>query len=244
MELRLNKVPNKTIYLKDSDVEIWDKAQKTIGGESISSIITDCLRARLRVGGSNVDNAEAMKSFLAKVNAEGNLATELHPFWPQVILDANTLDVGYKLHQKGAQPDRIMSLIVEPLNFTKNGYLGTSAQTRIKEAILEFWDGRRTDPHAVVRIVDIDILSRMQNLVGKHGLVLLKPPAENSREFSFSFVAVHPAPNLPAKGDDNAFQSAIAASEFTVQFDEGIVIDGSNFKVISGRYISLIRGRY
>src|ERR1039458_8418355 len=32
-------MPNKTIYIKDSDAEIWDKAQKKLGGESISSIM-------------------------------------------------------------------------------------------------------------------------------------------------------------------------------------------------------------
>lgn len=236
-------MPNKTIYLKDSDVEIWDKAQKTLGGESISSIITDCLKARLRVG-STLDNVEVMKHLLAEVNAEGNLAIELHPFWPPVILDANTLDVGYKLHQKGAKPDRIMSLIVDPFNFTKGGHFAKGARIRIKEAIADFWDGQRTDQHSVVRIADVDILSRLQSLIGKHGLVMLKVPGEVGREFDFTFIAVHPAPNLPPKGDDDEFQRAITSSEFTVQFDEGVLIDGSNRKVIPGRYISLIRGRY
>ena len=31
---------------------------------------------------------------------------------------------------------------------------------------------------------------------------------------------------------------------FLVRFDEGTLIDGSDTRVISGRYISLIRGKY
>jgi hypothetical protein len=45
-------------------------------------------------------------------------------------------------------------------------------------------------------------------------------------------------------GDDEEIQRAITQSEFTVQFGDGILIDGSNRKVISGFHISLIRGRY
>ena len=232
-------MPNKTIYIKDSDMEIWNKAQKTLDGESISSIITDCLKERLR-GGTRLDNVEAIKGLLAEMNAERSLALELHPFWPPVILDANTLDIGYKLHQKRAKPNRVMSLIVDPFNFNADGDFTTAAKKRIKAAITDFWDGKRTDQHAVVRIGDVDILSRLQNLVGKHGLV----PIAQLGEVGFTFVAVHPAPNLPPNGDDDELQRAITQSEFTVQFDEGILIDGSNRKVISGRYISLIRGRY
>lgn len=236
-------MPNKTIYLRDSDVETWDQAQKALGGESISSIITDCLKARLRVG-TTLNNVEVMKALLAEVNAEWNLNLELHPFWSPVILDANTLDVGYKLHQKGARPDRIMSLIVDPFNFSKDGNFTARTGLRIKKAIMDFWDGKRTDGHAVVRVGDVDILSRLQNLVGKHGLVMLKAPGEAGQEFEFTILTVHPGRNLPPKGDDDALQLAITQSEFTVQFAEGTIIDGSNRKVISGRYISLIRGRY
>ena len=73
---------------------------------------------------------------------------------------------------------------------------------------------------------------------------MLKALGESGREFDSTFVAAHPAPNLQPKGDDDDFQHAITASEFTVQFNDGTLIDGSNRKVIPGRYISLIRGRY
>jgi hypothetical protein len=233
-------MPNKTIYIKDSDAEIWEKAQKEIGGESISSIITDCLKQRLRAGGKTLDNVEAMKDLLTELNAEQTLSLELHPFWSPVILDANTLDVGYKLHQKRAKPDRIMSLIVDPFNFAADGNLTAAAREQIKKAIVGFWDGKRTDQHAVVRVGNVDIRSRVQNLIGKHGLVKIK----EAGEVGFTFVAVHLGTNLPANGDDNALQRAITQSEFTVEFDEGVLLDGSKRKVISGQYISLIRGRY
>jgi hypothetical protein len=96
------------------------------------------------------------------------------------------------------------------------------------------------DQHAVVRIGDVDILSRLQNLVGKKGLVKIA----QAGEVGFTFVSVHPTTTLPAAGDDEEFQRAITRSEFTVRFDDGILVDGSNRKVISGKYISLIRGRY
>jgi len=210
-----------------------------LGGESISSVVTDCLRERMRAG-KTLDNMAAMKEILAELNAEQGSAVELHPSWSPVILDANTLDVGYKLHQKRAKPDRIMSLIVDPFSFSADGSFTAAATTRIKAVVIEFWDGRRTDRHAVVRIGDLDILSRMQGLVGKKGLVKVA----QADEIAFTFLAVHPAPNLPANGDDDELQRAITQSDFTVQLDEGTVIDGSNLRVISGRYISIIRGRY
>jgi hypothetical protein len=231
-------MPNKTVYLKESDVEIWDRAQKELGGESISSFITDCLKKRLTAG-KTVDNVKAMKDLLAELHLERNLALELHPFWSPIILDANSLDVGYKLHEKGAAPDRIMSLIVDPFNFAPDGNFTAAAREQIKAEIMAFLDWKRTDLHAVVRIGCVDILSRLVNLVGKKGLLHAQ-----AGEVGFTFIAVHPAANLPMNGDDEELQRAITQSEFTVQFDDGTLIDGSNRKVISGFYISIIKGRY
>ncbi len=36
-------VPNKTIYVREADTELWDKAEKLAGG-SVSSLITEALR--------------------------------------------------------------------------------------------------------------------------------------------------------------------------------------------------------
>jgi hypothetical protein len=229
-------VPNKTIYLKESDLKVWDRAQKELGGESISSIITDCLKKRLKAA-KTVDNVEAMKELLAELNAESSLALELHPSWSPIILDANSLDVGYKLHEKGATPDRIMSLIVDRFNFAPDGKFTADAGRQIRARIMAFWDGKRTDQHAVVR--NFDILSHLLNLVGKKGFLHTQ-----TGDYEFTFIAVHPAPNLPMSGDDEEIQRAISQSEFTVQFGDGILIDGSNRKVISGFDICRIRGRY
>jgi hypothetical protein len=72
----------------------------------------------------------------------------------------------------------------------------------------------------------MDILSRLNGLVGKDGL--LKTTAG---EFRFTFRAVHPPAELPSsETDENAFQLAITRSEFMVQFADGTLIDGSNTK--------------
>jgi hypothetical protein len=231
-------MPNKTIYLKESDLDVWERAQKELGGESISSVITDCLKSRLKAI-KFVDSIEAMKNLLAEVNEEYELTIELHPFWSPVILDANSLDIGYKLHERGASPDRVMSLIVDPFNFASDGNLRADAGRQIKAEILAFWNGKHSVQHAVVRIGNMDISSRLLNLVGKKGLLHM-----SHGEVEFTFIAVHPAPNLATSGDDEVLQQAVTLSEFTVQFNEGTQVDGSNRKVVSGSYISLIRGRY
>jgi hypothetical protein len=82
----------------------------------------------------------------------------------------------------------------------------------------------------VVRLGDADILSRLQNIVGKHGLM----PIAQVGEVAFTFLAVHPAPNPPPKGNDEELQHAITRSEFTVQFDEGVPITAATAKLFWG----------
>jgi hypothetical protein len=91
-----------------------------------------------------------MKASLAEINAELNLDIELHPFWQYPILDQNTLNHGYKLHQKKANPDRIVSLVVSRLDFDNSGQLNPITQERIKTAIQKFWDGKTTEIHRFV----------------------------------------------------------------------------------------------
>jgi hypothetical protein len=232
-------MPNKTIYIRDSDIEVWNKAQSDLGGESISSIVIDCLKDRLR-SSRTTSSADVMREVLGHLNEVHNMRLELHPFWSPVILDANSLDIGYKVHQKDAQPDRVLSLIVDPFNFGASGDLNAAARSSVESAILGFWDGKRADQHAVVRIGAVDVLSRLLNLVGKHGLVKIA----HAGELGFMILAVHPAKDLPESGDDADMEEAISRSDFTVQFDNDVVVDGADRKVISGRYISLIRGRY
>ena len=83
-------------------------------------------------------------------------------------------------------------------------------------------------------------LTRLNALVGKQGLLKIR----FSGEVGFTFLSVDPAPDLPTETDDETIQFAITRSHFLVRFDDGILIDGSEERVISGRHISLIRGSY
>ncbi len=86
----------------------------------------------------------------------------------------------------------------------------------------------------------IATLSRLNALTGKQGLLKIR----YAGEVGFTFLSVDPAPDLPPETDDEAIQAAINRSRFRVRFDKGTLIDGSDTRVISGRDISLIRGRY
>jgi hypothetical protein len=155
------KMPNKTIYIKDSDLQLWDRAQKELG-ESISSAFVDYLKARLettpkRHKRSKLDMVQAIDALLAEINVEKNLDIERHPSWSPIILDPNSVNIGYKLHQKRANPDRIMSLVVHPLDFDNDGRLNSHTRTRIVAEIEKFWDGRNTDRHRLVDTTRADI---------------------------------------------------------------------------------------
>jgi hypothetical protein len=80
----------------------------------------------------------------------------------------------------------------------------------------------------------MDTLSRLNNLVGTRGLLKIA----NSGEVGFTFLSVDPPPDLPTEADLEAFHNAVTLSSFRVRFDDGILIDGSDTKVISGHYIS------
>lgn len=101
-------------------------------------------------------------------------------------------------------------------------------------------DGSTTNPDEGPHNHSIGILSRLNALTGKQGLLKIR----YAGEVGFTFLSVDPAPDLPAGTDDEAIQAAITRSRFLVRFDEGTLIDGSDTRVISGRDISLIRGRY
>jgi len=85
----------------------------------------------------------------------------------------------------------------------------------------------------------MDALTRLNNLVGKKGLLKIA----NHGEVRFTFLSVDPASDLPTEADDDAFQDVITQSSFKVRFDE-VTIDGSDTRVISGAHISRIFGEY
>jgi hypothetical protein len=150
-------MPNKTIYVKDSDLPLWDRAQQELG-ESVSSVFIECLKERLEVEAirkkakrsGRIDEVQAMQTVLAEINAVLNMDIELHPFWKYPILDQNTINHGYKLHQKRGNPDRVMSLVIWPLDFDSAGRLNPATQARIKTAVQKFWDGKATEAHLLV----------------------------------------------------------------------------------------------
>jgi len=103
-----------------------------------------------------------------------------------------------------------------------------------RETAKDCADAGVTTPHSS------GTLSRLKALTGKQGLLKIR----YAGEVGFTFLSVDPAPDLPMEADDEAIQTAITRSRFLVRFDEGTLIDGSDRRVISGRDISLIRGRY
>jgi hypothetical protein len=84
------------------------------------------------------------------------------------------------------------------------------------------------------------VLSRLQALTGREGLLKIR----FAGEVPFIFVSVYTPADLPAVTDDQEFQTVITRSRFLVRFGDGILLDGSDTRVISGRDISLIKGRY
>ena len=141
-------LPNKTIYVRDTDLPVWERAQKELG-DSISSAFIDYLKERLERQ-KGVDMVRAMDTLLDEINATHNLDIERHPSWSPIILDANTVNIGYKLHQKRANPDRIMSLVVFPLDFEKTGQITLATRNRITAAVKNFWDGKCSERHRFV----------------------------------------------------------------------------------------------
>jgi hypothetical protein len=147
-------MPNKTIYIRDADLPLWDRAQKELG-ESISSVFVGYLKERLetkakRPKKEGLDMAQSMDALLTEINVSHNLDIERHPAWSPIILDANSVNIGYKLHQKRANPDRIISIVVHPLDFEKDGRFNATTRNRITAAVEKFWDGKCGDRHMFV----------------------------------------------------------------------------------------------
>ena len=82
--------------------------------------------------------------------------------------------------------------------------------------------------------------SRLQALTGKKGLLKIR----FAGRVPFTFLSVYTPADLLSETDDQEIQTAITRSSFLVRFDDGILLDGSETRVISGRDISFIKGRY
>ncbi len=95
-------MPNKTIYISNADLPLWDEAQRELG-ESLSSGFVEYLRDRLeRRRKEKLDMVQAIDALLSEVNSAYGLGLERHPAWSPLILDANSVNIGYKLHQQAS----------------------------------------------------------------------------------------------------------------------------------------------
>ena len=100
---------------------------------------------------------ELMNDLFAELKMSKGLDLELHPFWPKIILDQRSNNIGYKVHQINDQADRIMSLAVNPLLFDcladGSKQLSSIAKGRITQAFTTFWSAGNTDRHVFVEIL-------------------------------------------------------------------------------------------
>jgi hypothetical protein len=91
----------------------------------------------------------------------------------------------------------------------------------------------------------METLSRLNNLIGKQGFVKIP-----FRDAEVTLLSVDPPTRYPTEIDEDPIQSlvdigrVIDRSQFTVRYENGILIDGRSTGVIPGRYISRIKGGY
>jgi hypothetical protein len=91
----------------------------------------------------------------------------------------------------------------------------------------------------------METLSRLNNVVGKQGFVKIP-----FREAEVTFLSVDPPTKYPTEIDDDPIQGlldmgqVIDRSQFTVRYENGILVDGRNTGVVPGRYMSRIKAGY
>jgi len=147
-------MPNKTIYVRDSELKMWDEAQNKLG-QSISSVFSDFLKSeylkdRLEVT-TRLSEIQALNALLEDLNSDLNLDLELHPRWRYPILEQASLNHGFKLHRKYSDPHRIMSVIVSPWDFEeKTGRPKALIKFLIMDAVKGFWKGESSVQHVCV----------------------------------------------------------------------------------------------
>lgn len=97
---------------------------------------------------------QAVRDFLTEINAERNLGLELHPFFPEIILEATSIDLGFKIRSTN-EPTRVMSLVVAPWSFeAKDGKqrLTKRAMSEIDDHMSLFWNGTNVQHHIPVKV--------------------------------------------------------------------------------------------
>jgi len=125
--------------------------------------------------------------------------------------------------------------------FRDHGFNGIQSVPTTFDGFLGNESARSVAPsHKPASNGSMNTLWRLKALTGKHGLLKIR----FAGEVGFTFLSVEPPPDLLAETNDQEIQTAITRSRFLVRFDEGTLIDGTDTRIISGRDISLVRGRY
>jgi hypothetical protein len=83
----------------------------------------------------------------------------------------------------------------------------------------------------------VDNLTRLHKLKGVRGQLTRIDRDGHSWEAPYTIEKVMPPDHIPEGNDPRTFNALISASSFLVLFDEGILIDGSNTRLLSGSEI-------
>lgn len=92
-----------------------------------------------------INPIQAMSELLEELNAAQNLDIELHPFFKPVAYPADSIDLRFKLHQKGADPDCALDILVNPMNFDSAGHLDESTRAKIEAELASSFGTEVTD---------------------------------------------------------------------------------------------------
>ena len=91
-----------------------------------------------------------MKTLLAELKARTNIGLELDPSYTQGLRGRDNLYVDYKLHERGSAAVRILNLLIQETEYTRDSsgscrfHPDTAEQVKVE--ILNFWNGETTDP--------------------------------------------------------------------------------------------------
>jgi hypothetical protein len=87
----------------------------------------------------------AIKRLVEEINALRTLDLELDPFWkPYPILDPRNASLGYKLHRRNGQDNRVLNLVVDSRAFVRlrddSMTLKSETKGEIVKAVEAFWN--------------------------------------------------------------------------------------------------------
>lgn len=86
----------------------------------------------------------AIVDLLSRMRADIASDLELCPAFKQPCLDPGTPNYGFKVHVRGADPDRVIAVIISPFDVDGSGHLAGGTEWLIREGLREFFLGRST----------------------------------------------------------------------------------------------------